>query len=183
MTDEELTIRFRETSENSIISEFFNRYIHLVYAVCMKYMRDDGKARDFAMVVFESLDEKLLRFEVTNFKSWLLTIARNTCLMELRKKKREFLVDGNEFSAFHSMENSEEVHLKDGDEIEQLVVNSLHRLKECQRRCLELMYFQDKSYREIANITGYSLKEVKSYIQNGKRNLKGYLDTYNEKNG
>ena len=175
LSDEELALRYRKRPKDEIITELFNRYIHLVYAVCMKYMKNEEKARDKAMEVFEALGSKLIRFEVTHFNSWLLTLTKNECLMQLRKKKREYSVENDEIIRLGGMENKDELHLNEGESVEELVINSLKKLRDCQRQCLDLMYLQNKSYKEIALITGYSLQEVKSYIQNGRRNLKNLM--------
>jgi RNA polymerase sigma-70 factor (ECF subfamily) len=141
----------------------------------MKYLKNEEEARDRAMEVFGGLGNKLIKFEVAHFNSWLLTLTKNECLMQLRKKKREFSVENNEIIRLTAVENKDEVHLRESGSIEELILSSLEKLRECQRQCLDLMYLQNKSYKEISLITGYSLQEVKSYIQNGKRNLKNLM--------
>jgi RNA polymerase sigma-70 factor (ECF subfamily) len=41
-----------------------------------------------------------------------------------------------------------------------------------QKQCVKLFYLQEKCYKEITESTGFDMNKVKSYIQNGKRNLK-----------
>jgi RNA polymerase sigma-70 factor (ECF subfamily) len=142
----------------------------------MKYLKQDEKAKDAVMEIFESMDKKLVRFEVKNFRAWIYTVSRNYCLMELRKKKREIEPDQVNLSAVPDVENSIILHPDNEEDAEKHNVDEfLDQLKDCQRRCLEMMYFQNMSYKAIAAETGYSLKQVKSYIQNGKRKLKQLL--------
>jgi len=176
ISDEDLSIRFAASSDNKIIDELFGRYVHLVFALCMKYFKDEEQAKDTTMTIFENLGEKLKKFEIKNFKSWLCTVARNTCLMELRKNKNEIPIEQTELSRMQHMENGEEMHLMDEDinKKENLILY-LHQLNDNQRICLDMMYFRKKSYKEIAEKTGLSMSEVKSHIQNGKRNLRNLM--------
>lgn len=167
---------YKRSENKDVLGEFFNRYMHLVFAVCMKYLKQDEKAKDAVMEIFESMDKKLVRFEVKNFRAWIYTVSRNYCLMELRKKKREIEPDQVNLSAVPDVENSIILHPDNEEDAEKHNVDEfLDQLKDCQRRCLEMMYFQNMSYKAIAAETGYSLKQVKSYIQNGKRKLKQLL--------
>ncbi len=176
ISDEDLALQFAANKDDIILNEFFDRYVHLVFALCMKHFKHEEKAKDTTMVIFEALGEKLLKFEIQNFKSWLCTVARNACLMELRKKKHEISTEQVEIFHHYDMENQEEVHLfNDENRREDDLMVYLHKLNDNQRVCLDLMYFQNKSYKEIAVETGFSLKEVKSYIQNGKRNLRNFM--------
>jgi RNA polymerase sigma-70 factor (ECF subfamily) len=147
----------------------------MVYGVCLKYLKDREDSRDAVMQLYEKLIETLKSHEVRNFRSWLYTSAKNHCLMHLRSKKGQHF---EEFSAGH-MENAGFLHL-DGDfDMER----NLSRLDKCieilnqeQRQCVQLFYIQQKCYREITVITGYNDNQVKSFIQNGKRNLKNCME-------
>lgn len=173
MPDIDLVRHYKKFQNKEVLGEFFNRYMHLVYAVCMRYLRDNEQARDAAMEIFESLTEKLLQFDVKNFKGWIFKVSRNYCLMELRKRKREIDIDNVKVFSDLDVENSLILHPdKEEDIAEHEITGFLEQLTNCQRRCLEMMYFQNMSYKEIASETGYTLKQVKSYIQNGKRKLK-----------
>lgn len=181
LSDEYLVTQFSSDSKNEILDEFFERYVHLVYGLCMKYFKDDEKARDTTMIIFESLSLKFEKFEIKNFKSWLYTVARNKCLMELRKKKREILVEQDKIIHLQRVENSLVDHLNEEEnQAEEKVILYLNKLNRNQQLCMNMLYFKNMSYKEIADKTGFSLKEVKSHIQNGKRNLKNFLGSKNE---
>ena len=178
MSDEELVRYFKSHQQNEVIDELFERYVHLVYGLCMKYFRDEEQARDIVMAIFEGLMEKIRKFEIQYFKSWLYMVARNTCLMELRRKKYEIPTNSIEIIRSDRMENNDDMHLYDEEnQLEEKLVIYLHKLNNKQRLCLDMIYFQKKSYKEIAAETGLSLKEVKSHIQNGKRNLRNFLES------
>ena len=199
-SDSELVKKFRETRDNAMVGELFQRYTHLVFGVCMKYLKDVDEANDGVMQIFEKLITDLHRHKVENFKGWLYMVAKNHCLMYFRSKKihvelpRHLTGDYSEDvsdSPFHSLSDSYEtengrmgetgnmelmsnVHLNGEDKEKQLTLmeSAIKELKEGQKICIELFYLQEKSYEEVAKMTGYTMKEVKSYIQNGKRNLK-----------
>lgn len=180
LPDAELILQYRREKDPEIIAVLFQRYTHLVYGVCLNYLEDRDEARDAVMEIFEGLIDSLLRHDVENFKSWLHAVARNHCLMKLRKA-RTVPIDADkihEKTGGIFMENEEEPHPETEwsrytpDELE----SALKTLREPQRRCIELVYLKDKSYREACEITGYSMNEVKSHVQNGKRNLKIRLE-------
>lgn len=176
LADEELVKLFRETGNNLCVGELFGRYRHLVYGVCMKYLRDEDESQDVQMHVFEKLLKDLGRHEIEQFKGWLYTVAKNECLMYLRSQKSKKAHDLElKKDSQGVMENELALHPDGVTETErqlQTMESSLQELNETQRRCLELFYLEKKCYQEITTITGYNLNEVKSYIQNGKRNLK-----------
>lgn len=181
MTDEELVLAFRQYQDNQYFGELFQRYTHLIFGVCMKYLRNEENAKDAVMQVFENLLKDLHQSEIRNFKHWIYTVAKNHCLMKLRKGKtilnEEVRYRKNVQSEF--MELSVEIHHNSAKEQEerfdQLQI-AISLLNDKQRECIDLLYLQNNSYKQVAEITGYSMKQVKSHIQNGKRNLKIYLE-------
>lgn len=183
MTDTELVARFRETGDNICIGELFSRYKHLVYGVCMKYLADQDESQDVQMQIFEKLLKDLQRHEIEQFKGWLYTVTKNECLMYLRSKKSKKAHEQELKKDLTALMESEPGMHPDGitDTEYQLreMEDQLGGLGENQRRCLELFYLEQKCYKEVADITGFSLNEVKSYIQNGKRNLKILLSKRN----
>lgn len=180
-TDEELIDQYRKTKDSEIVGRLFERHATFVFSVSLKYLHDKEKARDVTMQVFEKLLDALLKFEVKYFKAWLHMITKNQCLMYLRSEKTKFKNSTrfiNDEKSF--MENETVLHHDEKDETElnlSKLPEAMKTLPDKQRICIELFYIQDKSYVEVADITGYSLNEVKSFIQNGKRNLKIYLTT------
>lgn len=171
LSDSELVSTFRDTEDLTLVSELFGRYTGMLYGVCLKYLKDRDEAKDAVMQVFEKLPQALKTHEVSNFKSWLYVIARNHCLMQLRSKKGQ---KGQELDE-NLVENAILLHQEEDTELE----NDLSRLEKCigqladeQQRCVRLFFLEEKSYGDISTITGFDFNKVKSYIQNGKRNLK-----------
>lgn len=186
LSDEVLLSEYKRSGDSKYAGEIFKRYAHLVLGVCMKYLKNMDEAQDTTMIVFEKILDELRQTDVQHFKSWLYMVAKNQCLMHIRKQKRHDIVelktevDENDESA--SMENVAIGHLDDVDlkEIQlQQLEEGIKTLNPEQQECISLFYLQDKSYVEVAEITGYDLNKVKSYIQNGKRNLKIYLEKRN----
>jgi RNA polymerase sigma-70 factor, ECF subfamily len=182
--DAELINLYRNCGNTEIIAELFRRYTHLVYGVCLKYLEDPDDAKDAVMEIFEGLMDSLSEYEIANFKSWLYSVTRNHCLMKLRKMKTVIMnaeiISGKIKDEI--MESDDSLH--QGEEIESFKPDDLgpvlKTLKEPQRRCIELVYLEEKSYQEVCEITGYTMNEVKSHVQNGKRNLKIRLEAGNE---
>lgn len=177
LSDKELIEVYKKRQDKEVVGEFFNRYVHLIYAVCYNYMKNDDETRDMVMEIFGSLGEKIQKHEIQHFKAWLYMVSRNACLMKLRKSPKEVSLEQIEMFRPKIVEN--EPNLNPDSETtkkEHILHEFLTRLKEDQRVCIELMYFKNMSYKDISSATGYSLKQVKSYIQNGKRNLKGFFD-------
>jgi RNA polymerase sigma-70 factor (ECF subfamily) len=178
-TDNELVSRFRLSHNSDYVGELFQRYTHLVFGVCMKYLQNEEHSKDAVMEIFEKLLIDLKKHDVDNFKSWLYSVAKNHCLMKLRKDKSQANhVDEFGKDSLVLMENEEPLHHTNGEEQELLdksLYEGIEHLKEEQKVCVELFYLQSKSYEEVAEVTGYSMMQVKSYIQNGKRNLKIFL--------
>ncbi len=181
LSDEELVVSYRKTGDTKFIGEIFNRYTHLVYGVCLKYLKDGENSKDAVMHIFEDLHTKLLEHKITHFKSWIYSVAKNHALMEIRKKGTE---EKNRMLVYEKirsdiMESVDVYHHHNSADLSDRMPRlkkGMERLKKEQRTCIELLYLHNKSYREVAEITGYSMKKVKSYIQNGKRNLKIFLE-------
>ena len=155
----------------NVLAILFQRYIDLLYGVCFKYLKDSESAKDSVMQIFEELVEKLKKHEVEHFRSWLHTLAKNHCLMQLRTPKNMKTI---EFKG-DFMQTEDEVHLNGIMQKEE----NFYKLEKCmqtlsaeQKITVELFYLQDKCYKEIAEATGIEWNKVRSYIQNGRRNLK-----------
>lgn len=173
-TDEDLLSSYQSTSDSEIIGVLFNRYVHLVYGLCLKYLKDRDEAQDAVMEIFESLQKKLKTHQVQHFKSWLYMVSKNHCLMHLRKQSPIEKINGS------IMENDLIMHPKDEeqsiDEDLTALERCLEQLRDDQQQCVRLFYLKQHSYEEVSQLTSFALKKVKSYIQNGKRNLKICLE-------
>lgn len=166
-SDQELISIYRETSQNECIGILYERYGHLVMGACLKYLKNIHNAEDISMQIFETLSDKLIKHDIVNFKSWLFTVTRNECLMYFRKNKKEEV----SIEHFDSSDSNEAYNLNYDLQLD-LLKNFIASLKDEQRKCLELFYFSDQSYEQIASTLEINIKQVKSAIQNGKRNLK-----------
>jgi RNA polymerase sigma factor (sigma-70 family) len=175
-TDSELVLAYKSSGDLGILGELFQRYMELVYGVCLKYLKQPENAQDSVISIFEELVVKLQKHEVDNFKSWLYTLAKNHCLMRLRSEKKQPFVNID----VGLMQSGENVHLNGELEKEENFKKldyCLGQLQEEQRTAVELFYLQGKCYNEIAETTGIEWNKVRSYIQNGRRNLKICMDS------
>jgi len=172
LSDQELIKRYKKKREQKHLAELFTRYSHLIMGVCMKYLKDEEAAKDGVMNLYESLSEKLLKSEIKNTGAWLYVVTKNYCIGELRKqthldKEQNKLVEHMEFEL---QERPSSKYMLE-DQL-QALEKCIEELNELQSQCVRLFYLKKKSYHEITNLTGYNIKNVKSYLQNGKRNLK-----------
>ncbi len=172
-SDSELVEMYKKTSNKVIVGELYKRYTHLVLGMCLHFYDDSAEAEDAVIAIFEKLFNDLKVHEVNCFKAWLIFVVKNYCLADLRHQ--EYVLDyQKDYHYFINQEDSDaeaEATKSEGEQLKQ-IEKSLHELNEFQRKCIELYYLKNKSYLQIVETTGYSLKEVKSYLQNGKRNLK-----------
>ena len=181
LSDEQLVARYAQSNDIEIIGILYERYTHLLFTVSYKYLGNDADAEDNVMLVFEKLFELLKRSEVNNFKSWIYTITKNECLMHLRHRKAGDKVKDENLKNLDSevMESAGPDHLLSNGDVEHRIrylETAINALSPEQKQCVELFYLDEKSYREVELITGYSYNEVKSHIQNGKRNLKQLME-------
>jgi RNA polymerase sigma factor (sigma-70 family) len=172
-SDAQLINNFLESGNTIFVGELYKRYGHLVLGLCIKYLKDKDEAEDAVMTIFGQLLNDLKKHKVEYFKSWLYTYSKNYCLMQLRKKQNQLKkeLDVKENEVFLMDYNNIE-HLNEKEQQISLMQSALNELNKEQKICLELFYLNNKSYTEIVTITGYNNNEVKSHIQNGKRNLK-----------
>ena len=173
-TDDETQLNnYRESGDVALLGKLFEQYVSLIYGVCLKYLKDEEDAKDAVMGIFEELIIKVKQHEIKQFRSWVYVLSRNYCLMKLRAGKRveEISLDQvMEFTPFfHPQESNNEEAIK-------ALERCMEKLNPVQKQSIDLFYLKEKCYKEISEITGFTLNDVKSYIQNGKRNLKICLE-------
>jgi len=172
LTDQEILRHFYAYHDNEWLGPLLERYTLLLYGVSMKYLKNPEDARDAVQQIFLKAITELHKYEVSYFSSWLYMIAKNHCLMQLRNQRRAIPVDQVDEPAIMDEEPdplSDERVLKDLEE-------AMQHLNAEQKTCIRMFYLQKKSYQSIAEETGFNSLQVKSYIQNGKRNLRLQLE-------
>ena len=174
-SDEQLVEIYKSEKDMLCMSVLYERYSHLVLGVALKYMKNGQLAEDISMQVFESLITKLNNYKIDYFKSWLYMVTKNECLMLLRKKNFDIPAELDRIESEESEPNHEEEELHYS-----LLEQKIDELKDEQKICVQLFYLKEKSYNEISAELNISIKQVKSAIQNGKRNLKILLEKENE---
>lgn len=169
MTDNELLEKFYSDRDTRWLGIVLQRYTYLLLGVCMKYLKNEELAKDAVQQIFLKAITELGKYKVAYIKSWLYMIAKNHCLMKLRDKQIFIPVESKPDLA---APETDPIERKEKEATLTLLENALEELNEEQKTCVTLFYLQKKSYQEIVDLTGFSLLQVKSYIQNGKRNLK-----------
>jgi RNA polymerase sigma-70 factor (ECF subfamily) len=183
-SEEELIDEFTYSRDPEVLGELYSSYMHLVYGVCLKYLKDREESMDMVMQIFEKLVTEIPKQKIENFRSWLHVVTRNYCLMQLRSRKsqdekqNEWLLDSGNF-----MENGSGLHPLDNEDpdMEKALADCIEKLKDEQKKCIMQFYYEDKCYNEISKNLGINENKVKSHLQNGKRNLKLCIEGKNER--
>lgn len=174
ITDAELLNLYYADHNQEWIGILLERYTLLLLGVCMKYLKDENEARDCVQQIFLKVLTEVGKYRIEYFKSWLYMVAKNHCLMRLRDKGSKAVKELNELHAVASETNKQELILN--EQTYDLLEEALNELSGEQKQCVILFYLKKNSYQQISETTGYTMMQVKSYIQNGKRNLKLLLD-------
>jgi RNA polymerase sigma-70 factor (ECF subfamily) len=177
-SEEVLLREFSATGDLEALGELYSEYMHLVYGVCLKYLKNPDDSKDAVMHIFEKLIVEIPRQKIENFRSWLYVVTKNYCLMQLRSQKafdekaHEWMTETIIF-----MENDTDLHPIDKEtDKDKALEDCIQRLKDKQKECINQFYYQNRCYNEIAENLHLEEKEVKSYLQNAKRNLKICLE-------
>jgi RNA polymerase sigma factor (sigma-70 family) len=176
--DESLLNSYVSSGDLNLLGQLYRKYMPLVYGVCLKYLQDEEQSKDAVMQIFEELIVKVNRQEIKQFRSWLYVLSRNFCLMQLRSTKKMETISINEFMEFPFVLHPEG---EDNEERIKQLEACMQKLTPSQQQSIDLFYIKEKCYREVSELTGYTLNEVKSYLQNGKRNLKICLENNRER--
>jgi RNA polymerase sigma factor (sigma-70 family) len=177
-TNDEIQLNnYRNSGDIAVLGSLFERYVPLIFGVCLKYLKDEDASKDAVMGIFEELIVKVKLHDIRQFRSWVYVLSRNYCLMQLRSGKKAEVISLDEVMEFtpflHPDNNNREETLK-------ALERCIEKLAAVQKQSIDLFYLKEKCYKEIADMTGFSLNDVKSYIQNGKRNLKLCMERNSE---
>ncbi len=173
--DKELLQHFYDDGNNEWLGILLQRYTMLLLGVCMKYLKNEEEAKDAVQQVFLKAINELHKYKVEYFKSWIYMVAKNHCLMKLRDKGK-YTQEINERTMATPQDHTDIGSIKEKDKTLELLSLALLQLNKEQQLCVTLFYLEKKSYQQIAAETGYNMMQVKSHIQNGKRNLKIQLE-------
>ena len=175
LEDAELLDAFHKHQDLKHVAILFDRYLEYIYGICLKYCKNEHTARDLTMEFFEKLPVKIHKRPINNFKSWLYVVTKNHCLGHLRQNRKKTTAPLSEL-IMHSPELMH--HEGSFDEVEDYagLYACVGKLPKPQKQCIELFYFEGNSYQEIAGMLAVEKDKVRSYIQNGRRNLKSCLE-------
>ena len=176
-SDENLLAHYQKSGDLQLLGTLYSRYTELVYGVCLKYLKQDETAADAVMEIFEELIQKAKKHDIAQFRPWLYVLAKNHCLMRLRKAGQNFTVSFDP-GLMYSLEllHPDAEDLPDREMMLKKLENCIEKLSDQQKDCVRLFYFEDRSYKDIADGMQVDLNIVRSHIQNGRRNLKNCVE-------
>jgi RNA polymerase sigma-70 factor (ECF subfamily) len=182
--DESLLKQYHSSGDLEVLGTLYARYMHLVYGVSLRYLKDREDAKDAVMQIFEKLITDVQKHEIRQFKSWLYVLTKNYCLMQIRSQKsKERRINSRKIDHIQYVESDVELHPIDKDETDwdAALKDCLEKLKPEQKKCIQLFYFKNKCYQDIAYSLKIEEKKVKTHLQNAKRNLKICIEKKNGK--
>jgi RNA polymerase sigma-70 factor (ECF subfamily) len=177
--DNQLLENFYADRNNEWLGILLQRYTLLLFGVCMKYMKQEDEAKDCVQQVFLKAITELSKYKVDYFKSWIYMVAKNHCLMKLRDRNKQWTEISDQHLSTPDEPNAQQQAIEKEQHLNKVEM-ALQQLNKEQQHCITLFYLEKRSYQEITETTGYTLLQVKSYIQNGKRNLRIYLEQQHE---
>lgn len=173
--DDDLLSLLKETGNIEYFQLLYERYIPLIYGLCLKYLQSPSESQDATIDIYEYLSQRIHDYEIKNFKNWLYSVVKNHCFQILKENKKEIIVDFD--SQIMESDTTLALFSEDRDEDKEKILNEcIEKLPSPQKTSVEKFFYENKSYAEIVDETGFHLKSVKSYIQNGKRNLKNCIE-------
>ena len=175
LTDEDLVLRIRGGHQASL-GHLWDRYAHLLFGVGMRYLNDTERSKDEVLELFSGLGGQLQKHEVKHFRSWVYTVMRNRCLQAIRGQHRT--LEASEQLRSEAAEDSQHASLHEAT-LQQMEL-AIDALKHGQRECIRLFYLERLSYHEVAERSGYDLEQVRSHLQNGRRNLRIQLERHGD---
>jgi RNA polymerase sigma-70 factor (ECF subfamily) len=175
INDNDLLDRYYKSDDQQWIGILLDRYTMLLLGVCMKYLKNEEEAKDAVQQIFLKVLTEVSKYKIDYFKSWLYMVAKNHCLMKLRGQQGKYIKELKEEALIEHYE-TDKTELLANEKTYSLLEQSIEELSEEQKQCVTLFYLKKNSYQQITQTTGFSLMQVKSYIQNGKRNLRMLLE-------
>lgn len=179
IADTVLLEQYLKTVDLNILSKLYCRHAEMVYYICLRYFKDEDKSKDAVMSIFEQLIQKVNKQEIKDFPKWLYVVAKNFCLMDIRANKKNITVPMDDFVEFSTSLHQVDNYIEKEEQLTKLE-SCITKLPDKQREAVDLFFIQEKCYKDIVQITGFTMNEVKSFIQNGKRNLKICMEKNNE---
>ncbi len=175
LSDEDLLKLYLLDGDLNHLGDLYQKHSEMVYYVCLRYFKETERSKDAVMQIFEELIDKVKKQDIQDFPRWLYVVSKNHSLMALRsaKNKQEIVTDN--FVEF-SMNLHQEENYQEREEQLLRLESCLDTLIEKQKKSIQLFFIEQKCYKEVVEITGFSMNDVKSYIQNGKRNLKNCME-------
>ncbi|MCX6277516.1 MAG: sigma-70 family RNA polymerase sigma factor [Bacteroidetes bacterium] len=170
--DSELVIRALKHGDQHAYAELLNHYRDTLYYIMLKMTRNPTDAEDLTIEAFGKAFKYLKNYTTDYaFSTWLFKIAANNCIDFLRKSKRiQFADQGIEDDEGSAMPFNVPF---DGLDPEQLIIEKqkiklmhevVDKLKPHYRQLVELRYFKEWSYEEIASELGLPLGTVKAKL-------------------
>jgi RNA polymerase sigma-70 factor (ECF subfamily) len=155
----------------SALGHLWDRYAQLLYGVGMKYLKDPERSKDTVIELFAALPDLLRKQPVERFRPWVHTVMRNRCLMALRSNQK---LHGTLPDHVEAVDDDDDALLLESS-LQQLE-QAIAQLNEAQHTCIRLFYLERHTYHQCAERTGLSKEQVRSHLQNGRRNLKLLLE-------
>ena len=155
--------------------ELYDRHSRLVYALVLRILQQTSSAEEVVQDVFLQLWRNTTQYDVSrgSFVPWLLAMARNRALDQLRLKSERQRRREDQTDELPPVVTIPDFEGSLDEKRRAVRVRELMgSLNPQQKRAIELAYFEGLSHSEIANALKEPLGTVKSWIRNGLLRLK-----------
>ncbi|MCO6466707.1 MAG: RNA polymerase sigma factor [Bradyrhizobiaceae bacterium] len=169
LSDEEVFAVIRDKNDEQAFTALYRRYDKRVYAYCLRALGNHEEAQDVFQLVMMTIYDKRQAFVDGSFAAWLFTITRNSCLKAIRNRK-------------NTTELNEDIHTPDEHDgrsadfmLKDALQHAIKHLADEFREALELRYFDELSYEEIAQTLGISVSLAKVRVFRAKQQITNHL--------
>lgn len=166
-SETELVTELLARRDGRIFEELYRRSRRKIFGVCFNLLGEAAAAEDACHDAYIRAWEKLDSLRGSDFTAWVRRIAANRCYDELRRRRPDELDENHpEPATDHRIDRSVIAR----QELDR-AIDVIASLEEHQRRVFLLRHIDHHSYEEISEATGFDAKQVKSYLQNARRNF------------
>ena len=172
-----LLLKYLKTNDLSYLLELYRPYMHLVYGLAFKYVKDPKQSQEIVYCIFKKLIKDIKRQEVRVFGNWLYNLSLDFC-KQWRDRGR---TESDQIVALGGSTQTpvEFYDDKDDDSFEEEISSmedEVMRIKSQQEKCSQLFFKEQRCFQEIADITGWEVSEIKYHVKNAKRKTNIYQD-------
>jgi RNA polymerase sigma-70 factor (ECF subfamily) len=165
--------------------QLYQMFYSSMTSVCMRYCKDREEANDMVQEGFIKVFKNLTRYEFKgSFEGWMRRIFVNNAIDNIRRKKKDHLLLGEDEKMDAFAEFDLDPFESDTELDPKMVMDAIQKLTPAYKAVFSLYVIEEYSHKEIAEMLNISVGTSKSNLAKAKQNLRKFLhDAYNETYG